>query len=445
MRCPQMERTSHFGLAVLVLALMPLIAAGQEAVQNLKATCGAPSPAWVPCGELSESTLSASADDPVPDEGSTLQGPNWSWIVQKVEYSDDGESFIEGGASETTIQNDTSANATLQMWFYQGAYWRVTCQVTVGYSETPGTTTWVGTVTCDAQPNSGELVSITVTSGATQTNVTGDQNWAAVKKSGDKVVIQVTVKPDTLEVANMIEWTNGTAVEGNNKQRTVDKGTSAMTAVKAQLGTGYLGSLVEVDIWILWATIEVLTKSTDVKPANAPKFGDLLDKTEKLGPVTFAGGTVGAGKICAIATLTPPGVNAVVKAGWKFRRDRFFHTFIDGVAGGINDANWVDDTSDGTETNLVPDANDKIYDIDGPNVAVFGSKADTQVYANFREYVQWNPTAAEAGTPPATGKPTTSDYGNWYWKGRWQAASNPQITLTDVGTGNITLPNKPAP
>jgi len=41
--------------------------------------------------------------------------------------------------------------------------------------------------------------------------------------------------------------------------------------------------------------------------------------------------------------------------------------------------------------------------------------------------------------------PTTSAYAPWLLARRWQAAKTPQITLMDVGTGSITLPNNPAP
>jgi hypothetical protein len=201
----RMKWISRFGLAVLALALMPLIAVGQGTVQNVKATCDTPSPEWTGWGQPTEIAVHATADAPTPDEGSTLQGPNWSWSVTKVEYSDDGVSFTEGGASFTEFQNGNTADDTLKAWFYQGAYWRITCQVTVGYSETPGAALWTGTATCAALPNSGELVSITVTSGATQTNVsqtTSYPNWAAVKLSGATVGIKATVKPNTADVAN---------------------------------------------------------------------------------------------------------------------------------------------------------------------------------------------------------------------------------------------------
>lgn len=149
-----------------------------------------------------------------------------------------------------------------------------------------------------------------------------------------------------------------------------------------------------------------------------------------------------AGKICAIASITPTGVNAVVTGGWSFRRDAWSHAFDDGVKDpNFFDANWRDDTSIADFTMLIPDSGDKIYDIDGPNVGAVGNTNDTQTYDNFREYVQWNPTPQEFFGR----KPTASDYGTWYWQGRWQAAKMPQITLMDVGTGSIPLPDKPAP
>jgi len=415
----------------------------QGAVAGVTATADTPSPEWTGWGYPTEVGLHATATNPTPDTGSTLQGPNWKWTVDKVEYSDDNVTFVVGGVNYCTIQNDTLANATLKCWFYQGAYWRVTCKVTVGYSETPGTKTWTGSATCAPRPNSGELLSITVTSGATQTNVTGAKNWAAIKSAGSTVGIQATYKPNVAAVANLIVWTGGTPVAGDNSQSTVDKGTSARTTVTAAIGDPLAKDL---DVWILWVTITVEVAGTT--PANAVQFGASYDATENLGGRSYAGGTVAVGKVVPVGTISPAGAGAVVTGGWNFRRDRWFKSFADGVVtpgpgspNGITDAGWVDDTSFAVFQRLTPDANDKIYDRDAPNVARFGNTTDTQVYANFREYVQWNPTAAET----AARTPTTSDYALWYWKGRWQVASAPQITLKDAGTGNIVLPAAAAP
>jgi hypothetical protein len=375
--------------------------------------------AVVPWGQPTEITLSATATDPAPDEGSTLQGPYWSWTVSKVEYSDDGVSFTTGGTYSTEIQNGTLANASLKAWFYQGAYWRITCRVTVSYSETPGATTWTGTATCAPLPNSGELVSITVASGATQTNVsqTSDNpNWAAVKLSGSDVIIKATVKPNTGDVANLIQWTNGGPVGGDNTQRTVDRGTSAMTAVQAVIGEAPTQG---VNIWIIWATvtIQITDNRADDNNADADTGGNW--------PANYGGGkTLGAidhdavpgltyaytiGKIQATGKLTPAGIGQVIaKDAWKLKRtveavawDNVGHytnqndptTWAAGPS--VQRAAGTDDT---TNTPSLRDWDptsggsvDTIYDTDAPgcSTALDGITIyhTSELYANFTQFV----------------------------------------------------------
>jgi len=120
----------------------PLFAIGQGTVPVM-AMCGMPNPAWVPVGVASDSTLTATTTAPSLGSGQTLQPPtgNWEWTVLKVEYSDDGVTYTQGGVSDVFIPSPYSATATVDATFFQGAYWRVTCQATVGFSETPGAAT----------------------------------------------------------------------------------------------------------------------------------------------------------------------------------------------------------------------------------------------------------------------------------------------------------------
>lgn len=422
---------SQFGLAVLTLALLPLIAEGQCPLLNVKATCGTPSPEWSAWGQPTLITLSAETNAPAPDKGSTLQGPTWNWIVLKIEYSDDGVTFTEGGTCSTEFQNENSANASLKAWFYQGAYWRITCQVTAGYSETPGTTTWVGTATCAPLPNSGELVGITVSSGATQTNVsqTSDYpNWAAVKSSGNQVIINATVKPNTVDAANLIQWTNGDAVAEDNTVRTVDKSISAMTAVTAIIGEV---PAQEVDIWILWATI--VNQMTGTTPPNATQFGKLDDGTENLGTVQYSDGNWASGKVCPVGTITPPGSHNVAKDGWSFKRDKWRHDFRDGTKNSDRyDTTWQGDDSNVYFLKLNPDIDDKIYDLDGPSIGNFGVLDSYERYDNFRQYIQWNGEMC-------------SDYAGWYWQARWKkngtGTNQVVFPFTNVAQGALDLSN----
>jgi len=418
-----MKSISRFGAAVLALMACPLFALGQGSV-TVTASGGAPSPDWAPYGVESDTPLTATTTTPNPGTGQTLVGPTWNWTIIQVETSPDGVNYTVGGCYEGGILTSNTANTALQMWFYEGAYWRVTCRATVGFSAVPGGATWTGSAPCDALPKSGQLISITVSSGATQTNVTGSQNWAAVKQAGSSVVVQATVAPNVTAVANMITWTGGSAVTGTNLQRTVDGGTSAKTAVTAVIGTD---ATQEVDIWILWASI--VNQVTNPKPVNAANFGALLDGTETLGAVDWDMGNQAAGKVCPIGTLTPPGVNAVVQAGWNFRRDKWRHDFKDGARDATRyDTTWQGDDSDADFLKLVPDNADKIYDLDGPNIGDFGQTDSYERYDNYRQYIQWNGTLC-------------GDYAGWYWKARWKAncCMTNQVTLKEVAAGALDL------
>jgi hypothetical protein len=411
------KRLSHFATAVIVLMAYPLFAVAQGTVP-VNATAGPPNPAWVPYGLESQTTLSATTTDPTPDSGSTLQGPNWEWTVQKVEFSDDGVNFSQGGAYDVFILPPTNAaTVTLSCTFFQGAYWRITCQATVGYSETPGTMTWTGTGTCETKPNSGELVSITVTSGATQKGLAAPagQNWAAVKtKAGDTVVVTATVKPNTADVAKMIKWTGGKPA-ADNLSATVDKGTSAMTPVTAQIGTA---AAQEVDIWIIWADVTIqltdnLAKDNDCKllTDNAGKWPDNLGGGTGLGAIdhdAVAALTYGytVGRMQATGKLTPAGIGKVVSTtGWKLNRTREdvgwdnggHYTGATWAAGpSIQDAAGTSDISAGGADSRTWDPTsggkvDTIYTIDAPGCSCvlpgITINHTSEIYVNFTQWV----------------------------------------------------------
>jgi hypothetical protein len=134
--------------------------------------------------------------------------------------------------------------------------------------------------------------------------------------------------------------------------------------------------------------------------------------------------------VIPVAKITPAGVHAVVKSGWEFKRQRITHDWVDGakdVAANWN-ADWVDDTSDPMWKQLMPDNQDKIYDNDSPNIArVRGFQNTGESYSNFRQWIEWHGHKC-------------SHYGKWYWRGRWDMTAAPQVTLKDVGTGNVALP-----
>jgi hypothetical protein len=454
--------------AVLTLMACPLFAVGQGTVQNVMATCGAPSPAWTGWGQPTEIAVHATATAPTPDTGSTLQVPNWHWTVQKVEYSNDNISFTEGGVSSTQFTNGTTADDTLKAWFYQGAYWRITCKVTVGYSETPGTATWTGTATCTSLPNCGELVSVTVTSGATQTNVlqvNDYPNWAAVLQYLGTVNIKATVKPNDVNAANLIQWTNGAAVAGDNTQRTVDKGTSARTEVTAVVGGAPAQG---VNIWIIWATVTIQLTDTDkvaqddnssLFTDNGGNWPDALGGGTGLGPIdhdavpglTYA---YTVGKMQATGKLTPPGIGTVISTtAWKLNRTRediawdngghySFGIWVMGpssqdpagkndiTAEGAASQDW-DPTSGGSV--------DTIYDVDAPGCSVMlGGTEINHTSESYVNFTQWITVTLDAET-------ICSDNALWSYQAQVDGdkAVGSRIDLNQLSTGSINIPAGP--
>ena len=273
-----------------------------------------------------------------------------------------------------------------------------------------------------------KVVSITVISGATQTNVTGDSNWAAVwdDTPGADVIIEVTLDPNTDAAAAVVTWTGGDPVTfpvNMPRQRKVSKGTSAKTTVNATCGS----SSAELDVWILLATVTIQMAGTT--PPNAVQFGNLLDQTENLGAVSYDGGAKAAGKDVAIGQLSPPGVHAVVDSGWTFKRDKWSHKFYDAVAS-VFDTNWNDDTSLPEFQILIPDSDDRIYDTDGPTIGLVVFNNCGEIYTNFRQWVEWN------------GQIAVMQFAYWSWKAKKKVGAMPEeVILKQLSGSLITLPD----
>lgn len=440
MRGFSLRGSPWFALAVLMWAEAASVVNGQQSL-NVSGTVGTTTPDWTVADSTEQSSTSLNASvnpSPTPPSGCKLRVLEWGWWVidttdNQVQYSPDGSTWSpasNGSYSGWIVQPDPySPPATLNVTYTIGGYWQFPCKINAEQDDSPCGDTWLGSAVVTAQAKSVKLLSLTVTSGATQTNVTGATNWAAVKtKVGDSVIAQAKIQPNNQDAAAQIQWTGGNAVAGDLTQRSVDKGTSAMTTVTAKIG----GDQYSVNIWILWATIQILTANP--KPANAPKFGPGVDDgTENLGAVMWNNGNTAAGKICAVGTITPAGVHNVVQAGWNFRRDMWRHDFADGTK--INsryDSTWQGDDSKDTFKTSTPDNTDKIYDIDGPSIgdpSVPGLGKDSyERYDNYREYIQWNGDMC-------------ADYTGWYWEGRWKKnmAGTNQVTLKAVAAGALDL------
>jgi hypothetical protein len=288
-----------------------------------------------------------------------------------------------------------------------------------------------------------KLVRLSVVENATQKNVTGEKNWATVKKSSTYTIVEVTTGPrNNDEEWKQLKWSGdaGEPVQGKLNRRKLSIAATKKYHVEVTLGK----EKDYVDIWILWATVEILTKH--LRPNNAAPFdAGSRDNTDKLGAVTykslsssvidekaglFVDNMGASGKVAPVATLSPKGVGGVIQSGLSFRRDVWSHNWTDGNPTKQFNSNWTPDNSNPPYLKLKPDSNDKIYDLDAPDLR-WGEKS-SETYNNFRQWIEWNGEKC-------------SDYSLWHWQARWLLNKDlsKQITLNKVGKGNITLPSKP--
>ncbi len=244
-----------------------------------------------------------------------------------------------------------------------------------------------------------KLVKLTVVDNATQKNVSGAKNWAAIKNISSSVMVEVTTSPNNSpEEWKLIKWAGGEAVDGRPNRRKVSLAISRKHHVEAKLG----GLSDFIELWVLWATVEILTKGT--RPKNAAPFDPgTRDNTDKLGAVTYDSLTSSvvdentgvfvtnkgaSGKVAPVARISPLGVNTVVKAGWTFEREVWSQNWIDGVKASSSKDKWTPDTSEARYLRLTPDGDDKIYDLDAPDMRWGNSHYET--YNNFRQWIAWN-------------------------------------------------------
>jgi hypothetical protein len=281
-----------------------------------------------------------------------------------------------------------------------------------------------------------KLVRLTVIENATQKNVIGGRNWAVVKQNG-----YVTVEAMTAPKNEEAEWKlikvsgdTGEEVKGKPNRRKYSLATSRKIR----------GITESLDIWVVWASIDI--QMTGKRPANAAPFEKgRRDETDNLGAVQykslsssvideekgiFVDNMGASAKVAPVATLTPKGVSKVIEFGWAFERQVWSHNWADGSPTKQTNQIWTRDTSKPEYLKLKPDSDDRIYDLDAPDIR-WGSKT-YETYNNFRQWIEWNGAKC-------------SDYALWYWQARWKVNQDmkKQISLNDVGPGNIKLPPKP--
>jgi hypothetical protein len=256
-------------------------------------------------------------------------------------------------------------------------------------------------------------------------------NWATVKSpTNDYVIVQAALNFTNdwilTNAAKTIQWTGGEAVAGNPLQRRVTKTNSVETTVTASIGS----STNSLNVWVVWSTVQIFTNGTNPSPLSFSIGGDFPDN--QLGIETNSDQDEAAGKICAVATITPTGAYTVVSNGWAFPQYIMIHSFENGIS---NTLKWSDTwTDDATATTTNLDNQNKLYLIDAPNIGPIGG-TNYEKYMNEMDYVTVN---------LGSGEQTCSATNNfWYWQGRWNELQYPPpfITYTALGIGTNTLPS----
>ncbi|MHB0935929.1 MAG: Ig-like domain-containing protein [Armatimonadota bacterium] len=264
-----------------------------------------------------------------------------------------------------------------------------------------------------------EIASVTVSSGATQTNVIGAKNWATVKGSGN-VIVEAEVLPTPPYLPpGLISWEGG---EEAGITCIATKNTSEKKTVRASCGT----SSDYVDIYILWATITYYFDG-DYPDDDARQINPaIVGYGEHLGETIYDNGSKAAGVMVAEATITPIESKDIIKIGWNIGRWKYVRDFVIGYTSpeaGL----WDDDDDPGTDDtslveflNLVPDEKNCIYDTDGPTIHQIAGGDSNERNCSFYQWVSWNSVIC-------------SDFPRWHWQARFKNTENPKITFADVG------------
>lgn len=263
---------------------------------------------------------------------------------------------------------------------------------------------------------------VTVVSGAT---FIANSDWAVVQTNGDVVVKAVVA--DTNDIPSL-QWicTVGQKASFNPLEYLVPANQSATITVTAKL----FSAEQSLNIWVIWAKLKIETSGTNTSPLL---FGNRYDGTELLGIRSYANGNAVAGKMCGIATITPPGIHSIITNGWDFFQYKGTETFTNGTLyPPWSFPPWTYDGPRYTNVNktVVPDANDALYTIDAPNIVAgaFGATNSLDTYKNLYDFITWNSTIC-------------CDTNNfWYFEGRWNRNQSPPSYSTNVGGGTINLP-----
>jgi len=226
-------------------------------------------------------------------------------------------------------------------------------------------------------------------------------NFAAVKttSANDYVTVEASLSSNDTNAANHIQWSGGEAVPGNPFQVRISKATSTKTTVTASLGS----TSFSVNVWIIWSTISIQTSgSNNPSPLSFPPSPS-YESGNQLGVHFGSNSNAAAGKVCVVAITTPAGVHTVLSNGWDFIQKKMPHLFVDGSCSSqYYTDTWMPDGPESDYKTKTLDSNDRLYTIDGPNIASVGMDS-TDDPVNFYDYITWNSQFAVTLTIYGTG------------------------------------------
>lgn len=293
------------------------------------------------------------------------------------------------------------------------------------------------------------LVQLTVVSGAAQIPAPDDKTrgmvedtWAAIVSDSAEVIVEARTDPNTEATWKQIVWggDEGDPVPGRPNQRSVSRSVSHHWHIDATLG----GVLLSVDLWIVSATISILTEG-ELPERAQPFYDEDTDKDPKhklkLGVVGFDDWRRARGRIVAVVSVSPPGVGNAVPIGWNICRLMQGWMWKDGRPDlgtpprFFSAPNWYNDTSTAELKTLDPGNEDKIYDSDAPNIEGVDAVDRRTIISNFRQWAEWNGKDKQSGG-------VCSATADWHFEGIWKSSPRSRVVDAEVDKGHVAPPSK---
>lgn len=458
--------------ALLVLGLSARAATADD-VAGVNVQAGQPSPVIIGPGD--SYSISFQSQLQANQSGvENLMATGQTWVITSVDYSGDDVNWtqiwsgsqttaliasnevsfsISGGIGSAYLTGQTSADPT------PDGFYMVSVSTTVNYEATVNGSPHQGQATSGSAATEpvAEITGVTVGSPATQTNMKqdypnqGDINYGVVKQSG-YALATATTDPSTTAVEKQIQWSNGTAVAGNNAERNYSLATSQKYAIDPTINNhGWKGH--SVYMWVIWAKVTLnlagnLSKYDQAQVVTNGTWAKSIGPNGALGPVNrfqfpqlF---NAAAGRFEAVANIYPKGVWDAVKSGaWYLNRtrsdiawDNAGH-YVNGrwLAGPSFNDRSVNDTSLWFWQYDVPsDLNGgTIYDLDAPGCPSDYIEIHTsETYVNFSEYA----------TVKLDKVLTCSANADFSYAAQVDL-DNKRVDMNSLGNGSITLPGIP--